>query len=657
MKPRFIVIALPFFIVVTLTASKSGALTNQWGLVGSGPHQETAPEAAPLARQKNRRDTIGYDEEVIVTAEREVENIRNIGSSVSLITSEEIAASGARWLIDVLQFAPGVNVVRSGPAGSLAQVFIRGSNTSHTLFLIDGIKVNSPTTGAYEISGIQLAADQIDRIEIVRGPQSNLYGSQAIGGVINVITRRGAGTGIFGFEAEGGSYSSGRFSSWASGQTGSVRLIGGISYFDSGGFSTANETNGHFEPDSYTNLSYNGRIDYGAGSGVVAHGFIRGFDTNLDFDGFDFLKGPVDNLVNLQTSTETIVGGAVGYRGAGISSVIEISTSSADLTTDTPEDFFAGFELSSSIREVDWQNDIDLTGAQRLVAGLEYRREQATSLSRSGFGEDGFMERIDVIGVYVQDRIRLADRARVTGGVRFEDHSTFGSKWTGRATATIDATEVVRVHGSVGSGFKAPTLNDLYFPGFSNPDLQPEESVGFDLGVEAFVFSPQVRLDVTFFYNDINGLIEFNFVSGRPENLGAVTTVGAEIGGEYKPNGVVTLSGNYTLTEATPEIGDGQLIRRPRHQGGIRVTARPGENLRLWSELRVKGESFDNGVDGRERLDSFAIVNLAVGYQLLDALLVRGRIDNLFDTDYEEVLGFGTVGLSGYVGGTLTLSR
>ena len=657
MKPRFFVVVLSFVFLVAVTSRANGFPASERAFVAIAPHQDDVPEQPTLDHQKDRQGTIRSDEKVIVTAEREIENIRSIGSSVSLITSEEITASGARWLTDVLQFAPGVNVVRSGPAGSLAQVFMRGSNTSHTLFLIDGIKVNSPTTGAYDISGIQLSADQIDRIEIVRGPQSNLYGSQAIGGVINVITRRGSGSGAWGVEADGGSYSTSRFSTWGSGQTSSVRLVGGISYFDSGGFSSANEANGHSEPDSYKNLSYNGRVDYGLDRGMVASAFIRGFDTDVDFDGFDFVEGPVDNLVNLQASTETVAGGTVGYRGAGIHSTVEISTSVAGLTTDTPEDFFTGFELNSSIREVDWQNGIDLPGEQTLVTGLEYRREQATSLSRSGFGEDLFSEKVDFIGVYVQDRIRLADRAWVTGGVRFEDHSTFGSKWTGRATATIDVNELVRFHGSMGSGFRAPTLNDLYFPGFSNPNLEPEESVGFDLGIDTFVPSSQVRLDVTFFYNDISKLIEFDFVSGRPENLGDVTTVGAEVGGEYTPNETLTLSGNYTLTDATSDSVDGQLIRRPRHQGGIRVTVRPDGSLHFWSEVRLKGKSFDSGVKGREHLDGYAIVNLAVNYQLLNALSIRTRIDNLLDTDYEEVLGFGTVGLSGYFGVTLTLSR
>ena len=248
MKPRFVVVVLSFVFLVAAASRANGFPASERAFVAIASHQDDVPEQSPLDHQKDRQGTIRSDEKVVVTAEREIENIRSIGSSVSLITSEEITASGARWLIDVLQFAPGVNVVRSGPAGSLAQVFIRGSNTSHTLFLIDGVKVNSPTTGAYDISRIQLSADQIDRIEIVRGPQSSLYGSQAIGGVINVITRRGSGSGAWGVEADGGSYSTSRFSTWGSGQTSSVRLVGGISYFDSGGFSSANELTAILSP-------------------------------------------------------------------------------------------------------------------------------------------------------------------------------------------------------------------------------------------------------------------------------------------------------------------------------------------------------------------------------------------------------------------------
>ncbi len=639
--------------VLVTVVSIAGAVS----AFGASPPQgasQTQRSGTPTAQQ---RRPLRYDEEVIVTADRETDNIRDVGSSVSVISRYEIAASGARWLIDALQFVPGVNVVRSGPAGALTQIFMRGSNTGHTLFLIDGVKVNSPTTGSYDTSGIQIAADKIDRIEVVRGPQSTLYGSQAVGGVINVITRRGSGAGTWGAEADGGSFSTGRFHTWGMGRRDAVQFIGGVSYFNSGGFSAANENDGNVEPDGYRNLSYNGRIDYESQAGVVFRGFVRGFDLEVDFDGFDFSQGPVDNLVNVQTSRETIYGGAGGWRGARASSMVEVSVSDAFLTTDTPDDFFSGFELDSSIRELDWQNEIMLPADQTLVAGLEYRREQGDSLSRTAFGEDGFEEEIDVVGVYAQDRIRVLNRATLTAGVRFEEHSSFGGKWTGRATGTVDATDVVRVHGSVGSGFKAPTLNDLFFPGFSNPDLLPESSVGFDIGVETFLPAPQVRVDITAFYNDITDLIEFDFVSGRPENIGNVTTSGVEVGGEWTPSGMVSLSANYTFTDAKPEDSDDQLIRRPRHQGGLRATLYPTAASRIWTELRVKGESLDSGVNGREALDGFALVNVAVDYELQRLVVLRARIDNLFDTDYQEVIGFGTAGVSGYFGATVTLAR
>jgi len=644
MKPRLFVLVTAVFSLVVGVRPAVGEASPQGSSQGPG---------GPGAQQQQLR----YDEEVVVTADRETDNIRNVGSSVSLITSEEIAASGARWLIDVLQFAPGVNVVRSGPAGSISQVFLRGSNTSHTLFLIDGVKVNSPTTGAYDTSGIQIAADQIERIEVVRGPQSALYGSQAVGGVINVITRRGAGAGTWGVEAEGGSFGTGRVRTWGTGQVDAVQLIGGVTYFSSNGFSAANENNGNVEPDGFENLSYNGRVDYESEGGLLLRGFVRGFDLEVDFDGFDFGEGPVDNLLNVQTNREMVIGGAAGWRGARASSTIEISSSEADLASDTPEDFFTRFELDSSIRELDWQNEIVLPANQTLVAGVEYRREKAVSTSVSAFGPGSFDEKVDVVGVYAQDRMRIRDRATITGGIRLEDHSAFGSKWTGRATATVDVTEVVRMHGSVGSGFKAPTLNDLFFPGFSNPDLLPEESLGFDIGVEAFLPGPRARIDVTLFRNDISDLIQFDFVSSRPENIGDVTTTGVEVAGEWSPAATLTLSGNYTFTDAAPEDSDEQLIRRPRHQGGVRATWKPTPPARIWTEVRLKGESFDGGVGGRQALDGFGIINVALDYELLNQVRVRARVDNLFDTDYEEVLGFGTVGISGYFGATLTLSR
>ncbi len=647
MKPRFTLVALSITVFVIVSGARDAT--------ASGTTTDASQQAG--TSQSGQRPPIRYEESVVVTADREPENIRNVGSSVSVITAEDIRRSGARWLVDVLQFAPGVTVTRQGPPGSITQVLLRGTNTSHTLFMIDGVRLNSPATGSYDLSGFQLAADQIERIEIVRGPQSTLYGSQAVGGVINVITRRGTGPGTWGVEAEGGSFSTGRFHTWVNGEAAALRYTGGVSYFDSSGFSAANESGGNSERDGYRNLTYNGRVDYESDSGVAVRGFVRGFDADLDFDGFDFVAGPIDNLLNLQTGRETYLGVAVGYSTAEFSSTVEVSATEAELESFTPDDFFSGFGLDSAVREIDWQNEIALPGDHTVVGGVEYRVEKVFSESTSSFGTDSFDESVNFIGVYVQDRIRIRDRASLAGGFRYEDHSLFGNKWTGRATGTVDATDMLRVHGSVGSAFKAPTLNDLFFPGFGNPDLQAEESVGFDVGAEIFVPRSQGRLDVTFFHNDISDLIEFDFATFLPQNLGNVVTRGLEVGGDWSPSAVVTLSGNYTYTDATPDDSDDQLIRRPRHQGGVRATFFPTPALQVWSELRAKGERFDNAVTGRRVLDAYGIINVAADYRVADYVLLRGRIDNLFDTEYEEVHGFGTGGVGGYVGLTVTLPR
>lgn len=618
------------------------------------PPQATGP-AAQRATSPPQSEQVQVEEKIVVTADRNPEDIRNVGSSVSVITSEEIAASGARWLIDVLDFAPGISVVRSGPPGALTEVYIRGAASGHTLFLIDGVKANSPTSGSYDLAAMPLAADQIERVEIVRGPQSTLYGSQAIGGVINVITRSGRGAGTLGLEGDGGSYGTGRAHASAGGELDAVRYTGSVSYFDSNGFSAADRANGNTENDGYRNLSYNARVDYESKGGARLRGYVRGFDGDVQFDGFDFVAGPVDALRNVQSTRETYAGVAADYGNGSFATKGEFSVSDATSESVTPDDFFSRFALDSSIYEIDWQNEISLPASQRLTAGVEYRREQATIESVSTFGPDGYDERVDVAGLYAQDRVRIAGRASLTGGFRYEHHSAFGSKWTGRGTGAVELTGALRLHGSLGSAFKAPTLNDLYYPGFSNPDLRPESSVGLDVGIEAA--GSGVRADVTYFRNDITDLIQFDAATFRPQNIGAVLAQGLEVAVDAAAGARTTLSGQYTFTSAIPDGSDEQLVRRPRHQGGIRATRRLTPGLRAFGELRFEAGRFDSGTGGRVSMSSFAVVNLAADYRLSEQVRLRGRVENLFDTEYEEVIGYGTAGISGYLGLSFTLAR
>jgi vitamin B12 transporter len=610
-----------------------------------GPQQGAAAgQETSVAEQEQLR----HEEKVVVTADRVEESVENVGSAVSVITSEEIDESGALWLIEVLERSPGLSVARSGGPGAAATVFLRGTNSNHTLFMVDGVKLNSPTTGSYDFSHLQLAADQIERIEIVRGPQSPLYGSEAMGGVINVITKRGAGSATWGIEAEGGSYRSGRMHTWVNGQASAVRYTGSVSYLDSGGFSAATESRGNPEADDLRNASYNGRLDYSSTTGFSLDGFVRGFDSDLGFDDYVYGIGPADNVNNRQTNQEIYAGVGLGYESEVWTTRLAFSDSEADLRTDTPDGFYTAFALDAAVRELDWQNEVVLTGSQTLIGGFEYRREQAEVLSTSSFDESGFNEKVDVVGLYLHDRIDVADVAAFTLGGRYEDHSRFGGHWTFRATGTGRLAPNLRLHGSVGSAFRSPALNDLYFPIYGNPDLQPEESVGVDIGVETILRQARARLDVTFFRNDISELIDFTLVGFQ--NLGAALTQGLEVGGDWSPNTLVALAGSYTFMDATEKDGGEQLARRPRHQGAVQVTFYPTEGLHVFTELVAKGVRNDVGPSGPVALDAYALLNLAAGYQVSRSLILKGRIDNLLDTEYEEVYGFGTAGLSGYLG-------
>ena len=278
MKPR-ITVACILALSLCATLPPRAAAQEASSVAGLKIHgdQEAAAAAGQEARTP-KQEQLRHEEKVVVTADRIEESVANVGSAVSVITSDEIEESGALWLIEVLERAPGVAVARSGGPGAAATVFLRGTNSNHTLFMVDGVKLNSPTTGSYDLSHLQLAADQIERIEIVRGPQSPLYGSEAMGGVINVITKRGTGPATWGIEAEAGSFNSGRVHTWVNGQARAVRYAGNVSYLDTGGFSAAAESRGNLEADDLRNVSYSGRLDYSSPSGFSLDGFVRGFD-------------------------------------------------------------------------------------------------------------------------------------------------------------------------------------------------------------------------------------------------------------------------------------------------------------------------------------------------------------------------------------------
>ena len=598
---------------------------------------------APPAQQER---ALRLREEVTVTADRVEVPSGQLGSSVTVITAEELRASGVHWLSDALATVAGVVVARTGGPGAATSVFLRGTNSNHTLVLVDGMKANSPSTGAYDFSKIPASA--IERVEIVRGPQSVLYGSEAIGGVINIITRRGSDAQRVSVMLDGGSYGTFRATADVQGSSDAVDYAVSFERFSNDGFSAADAANGNTEADGFGNTSFTGRVALSRDEGFGAELQLAYFDGETRIDGYDFSAGPVDDPARLQSSREVFGGGAITYRRGIYSGRFAASVSDQKLGTVDPDGFFTAFDLDTKITEFDLQNDLRFNADNTTVMGIEHRRESAMTISTSDFGAIGFDESVDTTGIYALHRYSH-ENLHLTGGLRYTDHSRFGSKTTYRVTVAWATPSGFRAHGSVGTAFRAPSLNDLYFPGFSNPDLEAEESTGWDAGVGGTFADGRVGLDATWFRNDVENLIQYVFPAGIV-NIGEARTQGVEFAANWLVHDRVRLDATYTYTDAKDVRTGLQLLRRPEHEAWVGVRYQPSAKVNLFIEGRFKGKRSDFGTLGAVELPAYAVLNLAVQLRVHGGLEFVSRLENLTDHEYQDVWGYGTAGRSGYAG-------
>ncbi len=585
-------------------------------------------------------------EKVVVTADRQEVPGSELGSSVTVITADELRVTGVHWLSDALASVPGVVVARTGGPGAVTSVFLRGTNSNHTLVLVDGMKANSPSTGAYDFS--QVPASSIERVEIVRGPQSVLYGSEAIGGVINIITRRGAKAPRASAVLDGGSYGSLRAAANVQGSTNTVDYAASFEHFGNDGFSAAAAHNGNTEADGFSNTSLTGRMTVGRGEGLGAEARLVYFDGETRIDGYDFSAGPIDDPAQLQNSRQVLGGGALTYRRGIYSGRLTASVANHKLGTIDPDGFFTAFDLDTDTTEFGLQSDLRFNSGNTTVVGIEHRRESAETISTSGLSASGFDESVDTTGVYALHRFSHKN-LHLTAGLRHSDHSRFGDKTTYRVTAAWAAPSGLRAHGSVGTAFRAPSLNDLYFPGFSNPNLEAEESTGWDAGLGGTFLDGRVGIDATWFRNDVSNLIQFVFPDGIV-NVGEARTQGVEIAANWLLQERVRLDASYTYTDAKDVRTDLALLRRPEHQAWAGIRYQPTQALNLFAEVRHKGRRTDFGTAGTVELPPHTVFHLAGQVRLSAGLELIGRLENLTDRQYQDVWGYGTAGRSGYAG-------
>ena len=606
---------------------------------------------------------------VVVTATRVETPMEEIASSVTVISSEEIERKQKTHVMEILRGIPGLDVVRTGGAGKNTSVFIRGANSEHTLVMIDGVEVNDPISPGRSYDFAHLTVDNIERIEVIRGPQSTLYGSDAIGGVVNIITKKGEGKPKFFLSAEGGSFTTFREATGISGGNKWVNYSFALSRFDTEGISTASKKDGNYERDGYENTSLSAKLGFKPMDNLGIDFILRYMDAKTELDNFAGVGGDDPNYV--QKSNQFLFKTQVGLSLFNDLWIQKLGLALNDHNRDIknkkdsqhPFDYEKG-RYDGQLLKFDWQHHLQLHKTNALMFGLEYEREEGKSKyyweSLWGPGQSIFPKKTaNIKGYYIQDEIKLWDRLFATLGIRIDDHSRFGSETTYRvAPAYLIKETDTKIKGTFGTGFKAPTLYQLFAPAtlwgpIGNKDLKPEKSKGWDFGVEQNFFKNRVTLGATYFRNDFKDLIQFDWGQGYI-NIAKAKTEGVELFASAKPIDDLTLRINYTYTDTEDKTTGEALIRRPKNKIGFDINYHflNNGNVNLGVIYVGKRDDLDFSISPsrRVKLDQYTLVNLAVSYDITKNFQLFGRVENLLDKEYEEVKGFGTPGLSFFGG-------
>ena len=610
-------------------------------------------------------------DEIVVTATRSEAERNEVGSSVTVISREEIEQRQMPFVLDLFRSVPALDVVRSGGPGGQTYVGIRGAKSEHTLVLLDGVRMNDPSSAGVACNFSSLTTDNIERIEVLLGPQSTLYGSDAIGGVINIITRAGRGKPAGFVSAEGGSFGTAREKAAVSGGTDLLHYSLGLSREDTGGISSAGNKYGNHETDGYHATSVSTRMGATPSRNFDFDCIVRYLNAKADMDNGG---GPSQDDPNaLARSEEAFVRGQARLslfhdlweQKLGIS----FSSQERNYRNDTDTSHPADLERSTFHGEAlafDWQHTLNLNQTNTLTIGLETREEKADSdyYSESVWGpfcSEFPNNSARNTGYYLQDRISLWDSWFATLGVRLDDHSRFGTEVTYRFTASYLVKQTAtRFKGSYGTGFKAPSLYQLYEPTYGNQALNPEKSTGWDFGVEQALFEGRVELGATWFSNDFEDLIEFDSSTSRYINTAEAKSYGYELTATAKPTDDLTLRAAYTWTKTEDKSTGKELLRRPEYKAGFdanyRFLKKGNVNLGIAYVGKREDLFFDpvTYASTRVKLGGYLLVNLAASYDVTNWLQVFARVDNLLDREYEEVYGYGTPGISGYGGVKVT---
>ncbi len=607
-------------------------------------------------------------EQVVVTATKTEVPLKDVAATVTVITKEEIEARQATEVPDLLREVPGLNVTRQGSRGGITTVFPRGGNSNFNLVLIDGIKVND-AGGFYDFS--DLSTDNIERIEIVRGPQSALYGADAMGSVIQIFTKRGQGAPRVDASFAGGNLNTFEEKLNLNGGVGQLGYSLGVGRTDTDGSLPIN--------NAFRETTLSSRLDYTAAKALDLSLVVRYSDSLFQFptggagDRFD----PLDPNQSSNQQRLLLNGKASHYLLPWWQQTLQLGWYRRDLTFDDP--FNPGIDFAA-IHSTNEERRLSLDYFWNLLAppmfeissvvttGFAYEREefeQHTIVTETSFPSSSANEASrDNRAFYLQGQFDWKKRLFLTAGFRVDDNSAFGTEVTPRVSAAyiLPITET-KVRGGYGEGIKAPTFIQNFGDGspfvVGNPSLRPERSKSWEIGLDQPLLAGQADVSVTYFYNRFEDLIAF--VGGSPsfQNVQSARAKGLEFAARVALRYGLTVSGNYTFLETKvldnggvggTELPEGApLIRRPKNTGSLaidHVWDRLHTNMTVSFVGNQQDLDFRTFPAPRVTLPGYTKVDVAVSYLLmkdrphLRELTAFGKVQNLFDEGYEQVLGF-----------------
>jgi vitamin B12 transporter len=577
---------------------------------------------------------------VIVTATRTPDDIRTLGSSVDQITADDLAREQITSPAAALGAVPGTPLFANGASGSDVSLFTRGSDSDQTLILVDGIRLNDANTD-YNVflGGARLGAT--DTIEVVRGPQSTLYGSEAVGGVVSIGAQRGAGVPSADVSITAGSFGTvagevdaqGAKDKWAWTVSGS-------------GSHTANDR----PNNDFASGDLVVRLDRELSSVVSLGATLRGFEGRFG--------DPGDIYTNDLYAHET----ESNWLGTVFADLRPAEDWTAHVTLGGQDRRYVSFDelpgVYSSTTAV--ENHRGVLDAQSTFAGLEAQKltagftTEAETTQDNGYGS--IDQRQTLFAAFAEDEWHPTASTYLTGGLRYDDFDTFGSSLTGRATfAWLTPDRALKVRASYGTGFNAPSFLDLYgvATGYvGNPGLEPERSKGADFGLDYYLQGGDGRLSATWFRNDYRNLIEYDFSAypGTTTNLNRARTQGVELEAKTRLLAGIELHATYTYLEAQDLTDGTRLLRRPRNGGSIDLWRNFGKGWSAGAGIQVVADRQD--VDAQTYLTvddpNYAVVRIYTAWNATSRLKIKARVENLLDKKYQPVNGYPALGLGAF---------